>query len=51
MNEIPRPIKLLLDAVTWAGIAYLFWNALSSQPRELGADPQAQAPRVSAALN
>jgi threonine/homoserine/homoserine lactone efflux protein len=34
MKEIPRPLKLLLDVLTWAGCAYLLWNALSAPDRE-----------------
>jgi threonine/homoserine/homoserine lactone efflux protein len=46
MEEIPRPIKFLLDAAMWVGIAYLFWSAISTQPREQVSDPQAQAPKA-----
>lgn len=48
MDEIPKPIKWILDAVTWAGIAYLLWNALSSQPRESVSNLPAQDQKVNA---
>jgi threonine/homoserine/homoserine lactone efflux protein len=34
MKEIPRPLKLLLDVLTWAGCVYLLWNALSEPDRQ-----------------
>jgi hypothetical protein len=31
-TKIPRLVKYLLDVITWAGILFLFWSAISNQP-------------------